>query len=549
MHGAADILTHHLDAVAHERRMAHLRWRALVAWMIFAGGLAALVATDVVVGGGTHWLIVLDALVLAGACALWTWLWLAWRGDRWEASSLAHWIEQRMNWSDNRLVIAVELAHASQQSSSMALRDRAIEAGCLAADQLAPEQLIDRHPFKKALRGALAMAGLWLLLGMGTPQLLTTVAARMLDPHGDHPPFTLLQFEVHATPLQPGGDEPVRIETSITGPITPDQAWCVAGDRRLSMRPEGPGRFSIAFDRLEADMRFHVATFGGRSETHQILLRRVPRLTHVWWSSEKAGVPRSLQKNQVIDVIAGLPVRFEAVADRPLRELIWQWQPEGKAISLRRSAVMTTDSRRTLHTQVFKHSGALTLLPVSIEGVKGDQPWTLSIRVSSFSDATSTERIAQRLQAMEALLQQWLEKLSEAKMLDAKQAAEARRMMADLQQQIDALQKQASDAATREAVEAARDRLEAMRGRVARLSGQPGRGADVPEAEGHLGGEPTDLVDAGREIIARSRVDRVAPHAKPGGGGLSVDQLEGVPLRYRDVVEAYLQRAGTESRR
>ena len=87
------------------------------------------------------------------------------------------------------------VSHPSRSWESSSIR-----TGESAVARLDARQAVDSAPLRRALRlVALPVAAL-LLVQVFVPTLLPTVLRRLAAPLGNHPPFTLLTFEIATEP-------------------------------------------------------------------------------------------------------------------------------------------------------------------------------------------------------------------------------------------------------------------------------------------------------------------------------------------------------------
>jgi len=193
------------------------------------------------------------------------------RGERFEAWRLERWF----SFAGNPLLCALSMRDAASPLGR-ALADRAVRRGNETMANLRYEQATDRGPIKQQLKVFAAVALVWLLLGALAPRLLFGNAARFTDPFGDHPPFSLTQFDVDYDPKPPTKGDDVTIAATLSGrmPTGPVQLVTLAADGRESarvpMRRYDDGTFRRVLSDVREPVTVYVATADGRSKRLRI---------------------------------------------------------------------------------------------------------------------------------------------------------------------------------------------------------------------------------------------------------------------------------------
>lgn len=212
---------------------------------------------------------------------------------------VARLVEKRLGIHDSRLINAVEFssAPAASPSVSAALRQEAIERGEALARRLSPASAVEWKPVRRAALALGAVAIVALAAWLAAPNVFARVLPRLLDPAGNHPPFTLVTFDVAVEPEAIYYGQPAKIAVKLGGPTVPEQAEVVfvetrplpgvAGDaveqpggglERAPMLPEADGRFSLAMERAQASRTFYIDTPEGRSDLHTLTVLPTPRI-------------------------------------------------------------------------------------------------------------------------------------------------------------------------------------------------------------------------------------------------------------------------------
>ena len=275
--------------------------------------LAALLlasAVDAVLGLRPWGLIALDVLLIAVAATGLVYVLALLPRGRHHARRAAVMVEQRLGIADSLLINAVDLAMPGSGGPgvSTVLRDRAVTMGEQLAGTLSPGEVVDR----RALIGAGKAAGIaMLVLAVAytlMPGVFHAVLPRLLAPMADHPPFTLVQFDVTVAPQPVIYGQPASIRVRLSGPALPDRASVVfdaaptAERRRVAMlRTVGakaqtesdsatatPSSYDIAdahfllrLDQAQRTGRFFVDTPQGRSRWYDLRVLPVPLFERV----------------------------------------------------------------------------------------------------------------------------------------------------------------------------------------------------------------------------------------------------------------------------
>jgi hypothetical protein len=295
--------------------------------VLLVAGLLAL-AIDAVLGLYPAGLIAIDILLLglvvlaAGYIGRQVWR------NRFNARRVARQIELRLGLLDSRLINSVDLSDAPTRSYSPQLVQQSVQKGEELAAQVSSLEVVDlRRPWKAA---AAAVGAIFVLLVayLAAPRVFATVLPRYLDPTGDHPPFTLLTFEIAISPETVYQGKPATISATLGGPDRPEQANLVFVDgkerQRLPMFRNDEGAFVLPIERAEASREFYIETPQGRSIRYTFSVLAVPSFERAevayqfpkytgWHSSghelDSRGI-RALEKTEiVISATGSMPLR------------------------------------------------------------------------------------------------------------------------------------------------------------------------------------------------------------------------------------------------
>jgi hypothetical protein len=295
--------------------------------VLLAAGLAAL-GIDAVLGLYPAALIAVDVVLLgifllaAGYIGR-----QAWR-NRFNPRRVARQIELRLGLLDSRLINSVDLVDAPSRSYSPQLVQQSVQKGEELAAQVSSLEVVDlRRPWKAA---AAAVGAIFVLLiaYLAAPRVFATVVPRYLDPTGDHPPFTLLTFEIAVTPETVYQGKPASISATLSGPDRPEQANLVFVDGKerqpLPMFRNEEGTFVLPIERADASREFYIETPKGRSIRYMFSVLAVPSFEraevayqfpkYTGWPStghelDSRGI-RALEKTEIlVSATASMPLR------------------------------------------------------------------------------------------------------------------------------------------------------------------------------------------------------------------------------------------------
>lgn len=264
---------------------------ALWQWLLLA---AAVVVVDALWPLPPWLRLGLGLVLLAGAARL-IWRCIPPRAIRHASPArLAREIEQRCSLRHNPLISAVQLQVAPSLAApadvGALLRARTSEQGEAAARGTESRRLTATAARRRSLLALLGALAFIVAAGLTAPRPVAAVALRLIDPFGDHPPYTPLVFDIS---FEPQCDEVVygdsaAIQVRITGgePASADLVCRDLDDRaaepvRLPLQPGDADASEQCFTGTLRDCREPVQvmidTPRGRSEWIAITPRLEPR--------------------------------------------------------------------------------------------------------------------------------------------------------------------------------------------------------------------------------------------------------------------------------
>jgi hypothetical protein len=314
--------------------VSHLR-RRLAGWL----ALRVLLALAAVAGAAALVLVLLDAALqlsermraaapwaLAG-CVVLVLIAAMLRLRQFTVPRVARVFERAFPALGNRLTNAVQLADPPGVSPIQEfLRVEAVEMGRRAAMSARTWPVVRRSVFRAGLMESavvLAWAGFIFFAG----DVWRAVLPRILDPRGDHPPFSRLHIEV--TPAQAevlfGGQVEIRAQAA-GRPV--DKLWLVAqsgsNTTRAIMFLAPDKTFFQTLANLREPAEFFVTDGTARSRRCPIKIRYTPQITLVEVTTDfPAYTSKPSRTGKLADEPQALPVdtrvSFRVASNRPLR--------------------------------------------------------------------------------------------------------------------------------------------------------------------------------------------------------------------------------------
>ncbi len=282
--------TPHLDsalrATAGRLRLHAVLRAALLGATVVVATLLLAVALDAVIALPANARVLVDALLIACAAGAVAIVITQFARHQYDARRTARLVEQRLGVADNRFINSVDLAERDARArGSDELAGLAVTRGERVAGEIEPGAVADAKPVWRALQWACVAAVAVVLLGL-VPGLYRAVLPRLVEPFADHPPFTLVTFDVIVEPEPVFHGKPASIAATLGGPQVPPTADVVfiAEDettRRVPMLRRDESKFVLPIDRAESSSEFYIDTPQGRSKRHVLNVRQTPLIERV----------------------------------------------------------------------------------------------------------------------------------------------------------------------------------------------------------------------------------------------------------------------------
>jgi hypothetical protein len=249
---------------------------AIAALLVFA---LLLIFVDAVLGFDSWGRVLID--VVGGVLGVYSLVFIIrqFAGNQFEPRRTARMVEERLGVTDSRFINAVDLAN-SPETSSPELVEQTVRDGVNHSASLPWTLTVDGLLVRRATAIAAGVFCLLVVSYFCAPRIFQFGIPRFLDPLGDHPPYTLVQFDTDVFPETVYQGKPASIITTLRGPDLPKQADIVfidgSSEERFPMMLRSDDSYILPMDRVERSRRFYVDTPKGRSETVELPVLAVP---------------------------------------------------------------------------------------------------------------------------------------------------------------------------------------------------------------------------------------------------------------------------------
>ena len=237
------------------------------------------------------WLrVVIDVLAVAAGIWLLVYMFRTLASFRFFGQRTARRVEESLLIGDNSFVNAVDLADSSAANVSQQLQQAAITKGNALSRDYSALSAVSFAPAMKAFLGAglavLAVA----IFYFATPRIFHSVLPRFLDPFGNHPAYTSLEFNVTVNPTTVEVGQSATVFVDIKGPRLPEEANFVQasdfGELETPMLKTQQGEFYLELSDLTERVEFVIKTERAQSQPFTIEVLPVPIFEKVWVNYE-----------------------------------------------------------------------------------------------------------------------------------------------------------------------------------------------------------------------------------------------------------------------
>jgi hypothetical protein len=376
---------HLLLHAANRRRVFVALGRTLLSTLgVLLLAILIAVALDAAFAFPVPLLITLDLMLLALLLMGATLLLRTVRDGRFCPRRIARIIEQRSGLTSSALINALDLRDAQQAGFSLALARKSVERGEQTARAIDLSNVVETRPLARAALACGLAAMLLAMLYFLVPDVLGRGLPRLFDPTGDHPPFTLLKFQVaiEPEPLYYGSD--AKIAVQLHGPTIPDRAdlvMLVDGKKQRSPMISVEEGYELTVRDATVSRDFYVDTPEGRSDWYRLDVREVPQFEEVWvayaYPEHTDWPPRRYPlQGRDIEAMVGTQVTVEVKSNFPLKHVQARLYDESGNSEPSRLVTLTPDQnepRRAQGSFSLDFSGRVTLELIGHNGVPGSE--------------------------------------------------------------------------------------------------------------------------------------------------------------------------------
>ena len=205
--------------------------------------------------------------------------------NRFDSRRVARLIEQRSGITNSSLINAVDF-HSEPTHGSSALLAQTIRTGDAAAATLEAPQVVSLRPATRAFGWLMALSLAILICFAATPRFFVGGFLRLIDPQGNHPAFSLIQFDVQITPEEIVSGASATIEVNLSGSYLPTQANVIFVDEanastQLPMLVRGKNEYALEIARVDQSRQFFIDTPKGRSKVYDLGVVMVPQFESI----------------------------------------------------------------------------------------------------------------------------------------------------------------------------------------------------------------------------------------------------------------------------
>ena len=299
--------------------------------------------------------------------------------------------EAALGEADRRFTAATQLAASTDpraQAHAAAL------AGLVPSDasDLVSAGLFPARAWQPLAWGAAAVA-VFAVVAWAFPNLLPACLPRLMDPFGDHPPYSATRLTWSDPPTESRFNEPIDLTVAVSGPVPQDLLLhaCVSGTTEVlpgesHLLPAGDGRWRVRLESPTDSLRLWVSGAGTRTRWLDLPLDGIPRLRAAsaeLTAPSYANLPvtrvRCLTPSDstlpILDALDGSSVRLDLACSRP-PTAVWLVGPNGTILP-------TT----LIEPPVMKGRDAVVAIAIA-----DPQPGTWSVSLAAADGARSTPR-------------------------------------------------------------------------------------------------------------------------------------------------------------
>ena len=263
--------------------LARLLFLGLLVVMVL---LAAMIGFDAALSLPTWVRVLVDVALILGGLAAVIYFVRTFLSFRFFGQRTARRVEESLEMDDNTFVNAVDFGDTQTTNVSEQLKAEAISKGNRLSREYSPFSTVSFLPVAKALVGAGVAAIAVAVFHFVAPQMFGRVLPRYLDPFGNHPAYTSLEFNVTVNPDEVEFGQSAHVFVDIKGANIPSAANFVQktefGEDETPMMISSEGEFYLELSELTQRVEFVIKTERGQSKSYAIDVMPIPTFEKVW---------------------------------------------------------------------------------------------------------------------------------------------------------------------------------------------------------------------------------------------------------------------------
>lgn len=333
-------------------------------------------------------------LIFASLLAVYLFARLGWKGlGLATPTSLARRVD-KASANSGQVLAGVDLlvnARGRRSLVTHGLVDIAVQRANRVCGNTPRSKVVPLREFRRPAYAVSAVAIGLIFTGFAVPRLLSTEWLRFTDPHGDHPPFSRIEFNVEPgdTRIVYGGHADITASTTrgTANAVVEDlELVLVDGNgeefESLPMFPESERRWRSTIVDVTQDMSYFVRARRARSHKHTIDVITVPQLERVSLRvtppayTNRPVYAGAVPKNGIAG-LAGTQVEVSAVSNRPLSAGV---MTIGAEKSLEQVDMPPTEPDTVVGTFTIQRSGSLGVQVIDTDGQLSQDTFATSIR-------------------------------------------------------------------------------------------------------------------------------------------------------------------------
>ncbi|QEG22469.1 coiled-coil domain-containing protein [Mariniblastus fucicola] len=248
--------------------------------------VAAAIGFDAALSLPTWFRVLVDAGILLAAFAAIIYFARTFLSFRFFGHRTARRIEESLEIDNNAFVNAVDLGDDQAVNVSEQLKAEVVSKGNQLSREYSPFSTVSFAPTVKALVSAGIATIAVTVFYFAAPQMFGRVLPRYLDPFGNHPAYTSLEFIVTVNPTEVEFGQTADVFVDIEGANLPKAANFVRktefGEEETPMMNLSEGEFHLQLSELTQRVEFMIKTERGESRSFAIDVLPIPTFEKIW---------------------------------------------------------------------------------------------------------------------------------------------------------------------------------------------------------------------------------------------------------------------------